>query len=186
MPPRRPPRRGKSYGLPGAPALAEAALKDLRRAHTLMERGEHANAAVLFERQARDAGDRGFSMPAAHLHLQAGRARVLAGESEAGAKNVQRGLEILTETGERQRLAKSGSLLVKDLARLGQDRLTEEVKKFLDLKLDYPLEDLMAQETVSSTLPIKCPKCWAVLRAEDIESRGRRGPVCVYCGSLLV
>jgi hypothetical protein len=187
MPPRRPPRRGRSYGLPGAPALADIALKDLRRAHTLMERGDHANAAVLLERQARDAGDRGLLLPAAHLHLQAGRARLLAGESEVGEKHIRRGLEILANTGDPRRLAKSGNLILKDLARLDQLTLAEEIRVWLGPALADTAGAGKILDPVNAhfTLPLKCPQCGAILRAEDIEHEKSGSPLCVYCGSLI-
>ncbi len=185
MPPRRPPRRGKTHGLPGEPALAEVALKDLRRAHKLMERGEHANAAVLFERQARDAGDRGHLLPSAHLHLQGGRARLMAGETETGEYHLRQGLEILSRGADPQRLAKSGNLLVGDLARLGFDKLAGEIKEFLERELEKHLPGAFTGlETTPSPPAFKCSKCGAILRVEDIETGDSRSPVCVYCGSL--
>ena len=183
MPPRRPPRRGKTHGLPGAPALAEVALKDLRRAHALMERGEHANAAVLFERQARDAGDRGLLLPAAHLSLQAGRARLLAGEIEVGRQHLHQGLEILSNREDLQRLEKSGSLLIKDLTSLGQDQLAEQVKEFLGQVFENHSGIEANTDTAHPFIPYKCQKCGAFLRAEDLETGDSQSTVCVYCGS---
>lgn len=188
MPPRHPPRRGKTHGLPGAPALAEIALKDLRRAHSLMGRGEHANAAQLFERQARDAGDRGLYIPSAHLHLQAGRARLLAGETEAGANHLRQGLMILEQKGKPRRLALSGSLIMHDLENLGLSALAKELREWLEQALEaHP--DAAANHTQESPsrsgLPVSCSKCSAVLRAEDIERGDKGSRVCVYCGSLI-
>jgi hypothetical protein len=185
MPPRRPPRRGKSHGRPGTPALAEVALKDLRRAHALMERGEHANAAVLFERQARDAGDRGLFLPAAHLYLQAGRARLLAGDTEAGKRHLYQGLRVLADGGDLHRLARSGSLLEIDLAQMGYARLAEEIKEFLVQELRNFSGTVPIPETTPSALLFQCSKCGAVLRNDDIEPGESRKPVCVYCGSLV-
>jgi DNA-directed RNA polymerase subunit RPC12/RpoP len=160
------------------------ALKDLRRAHTLMERGEHANAAVLFERQAREAGDRGLYLPAAHLFLQAGRARLLAGESAAGEGHLRQGLEILANIGDHRRMSRSGSLLVKDLVRMAQDRLAEEVRMFVKQALEKLPAAAVAPESAPAHVPYKCMQCGAILRAEDIEPGDSGSPVCVYCGSL--
>jgi hypothetical protein len=188
MPPRRPPRRGKKHGHPGAPALAGVALKDIRRANTLMERGEHANAAQLFERQARDAGDRGLHLQSAHLHLQAGRARLLAGEVDTGADHLRLGLKVLSERGKPRRLALSGNLLLNDLENLGQVQLEQELRNWLEQSLaDHP--DAGANLTQGSServpLPIKCSKCGAILRGEDIERWDAGSLVCLYCGSLI-
>jgi hypothetical protein len=188
MPPRRPPRRGKKHSLPGAPALAEIALKDVRRAHGLIEKGDHANAAQLFERQARDAADRGIYLPAAHLYLQAGRARLLAGETEAGKELLHQGLGILANHLNTQRLAISANQLMDDLFMMRQDTLAGDLSKWLKqtLKADLFAPDDGAKDTpVRSGRPIQCPRCNAILRYADIAPMDAVRAICVYCGSLI-
>jgi hypothetical protein len=188
MPPRRPPRRGKKHSLPGAPALAEIALKDVRRAYSLVERGDHANAAQLFERQARDAADRGIFMPAAHLYLQAGRARLLAGETEAAQELLYQGLGILADHLDVQRLTMSANQLIDDLLRMGQDTLAGDVHTWLKhaLKTDLVAVDDGAKDTPArGRRPTQCPRCNAILRNADIVPWNSVRGICVYCGSLI-
>jgi hypothetical protein len=189
MPPKRPPRRGKKYGLPGQPALAEVALKDIRRAHSLVERGDHANAAQLFERQARDAGDRGIYLSSAHLYLQAGRAKLLAGETKDGEYLLRQGMTILADHMDPRRLALSGNQLAADLLSMGRDHLAEELSSWLKQTLDaiqpVPVE-IADNQPGQAWIPIQCPHCNAVLRPADIEREPQAvREVCVYCASLI-
>ena len=188
MPPKRPSRRGKKQGLPGAPALAKFALKDVRRAHSLVERGDHTNAAQLFERQARDAADRGIYLPAAHLYLQAGRAKLLAGETKASEQLLLQGLGILADRLNPDRLALSSEQLIQDLLNMGQSQLAVDLRNWLEQALNVnqtgPVVgagDLPARTKFS----IRCPHCNAILRPADIEAWDAVRDLCVYCGSLI-
>jgi hypothetical protein len=188
MPPKRPPRRGKKHGLPGSPALAEVALKDIRRAHSLVERGDHENAAHLFERQARDAADRGIYLPAAHLFLQAGRARLLAGETSTSGLLLRKGLGILAERVNSRRLMISGNQLIEDLLSMGDGQLAVDLRGWLGQILEInPLPSISVLENLPARtkLRIRCPHCYAILRPADIESGDAGQEVCVYCGSLI-
>jgi hypothetical protein len=188
MPPRRPPRRGIKHNIPGAPALAAIALKDVRRAHSLVERGDHANAAQLFERQARDAADRGIFMPAAHLYLQAGRARLLGGETEATQELLYQGLGILADHLDAQRLAMSANQLIEDLLRMGQDTLAGDIHTWLKqaLNADLAAVNVVAKDApVRAGRPTQCPRCSAILRNADIVPWDSVRGICVYCGSLI-
>ena len=188
MPPRRPPRRGKKHGSSDAPALAGTALKDVRRAHSLVERGDHANAAQLFERQARDAADRGIYLPAAHLYLQAGRARLLAGESSASEQMLHQGLGILADYLNPHRLALSSELLFDDLLNMGQSQLAADLRMWLERTLEknqtLPVGSA-GDHPIRTSLSIQCPRCNAILRPADLEAWDSTQDICVYCGSLI-
>src|SRR5512136_640674 len=68
--------------------------QDLQRANRLMEIGDFANAAILYENLARKVHD--FSRPrqAGHLYVQAARARLLAGQVKPGLETLEHGLSI--------------------------------------------------------------------------------------------
>jgi hypothetical protein len=188
MPPKHPPRRGRKHGLPGAPALAEVALKDLRRAHNLVERGDHGNAAQLFERQARESADVGIFLPAAHLYLQAGRAKLLEGETKIAELLLLQGLEILYEYVNQKRLALSGNQVINDLLNLGHNQLAVDVRSWLEQALENN-PDLISgilNDLPDRTMPpIRCLHCNAILRQADIEQWETGRDVCVFCGSLI-
>jgi hypothetical protein len=172
MPPKRLHQKGRKRGLPGIPALALAALKDVRRAHSLLEKGQHENAAQLFERQARDAADRGKHLPAAHLYLQAGRARLLTGDTTASEQLLYEGLGILAASADRRRLALSGNQFIEDLENLGQDQLALDVRAWLEQTLELNPGAVVGVSDASDarTRPsIQCPQCQAFLRPADIE-----------------
>lgn len=188
MPPRRPPRRGKRQSTPGTPALSQVALKDVRRAHKLFERGEHSNAAQLFEQQARDAADRGIFLPAAHLYLQAGRAHLLCGDIFLSEQLMRDGLRFLADRTDPDRLASSAIQLVSDLRGLGQEELETKLRTWVlnEYKLDIQeIKGIKQISPVQQRVPAHCSSCSAYLRPADIESLETGLEVCVYCGSLI-
>lgn len=68
----------------------------LQEANLAFDKGEFGRAAELFERIAAGADARGGPR-APLLHLQAGRARVLAGQTALGIPSFKRGLTLLAE-----------------------------------------------------------------------------------------
>jgi hypothetical protein len=188
MPLKRPPRRGRKHSLASTPALGAAALKDVRRAHNLIERGDHENAAHLFEHQARDAADHGKYLAAAHLFLQGGRARLLAGETKISELLLRQGLEILTKQANPKRLKLSSDQLIEDLLRIGQAQLAEYLRSLIEqastAKQTTGL-DIVDHPQPKGKFRTQCPHCNAILRPADIEPWDAAGNVCVYCGNLI-
>ena len=188
MPPRRPPRRGKRQSAPGTPALSQVALKDVRRAHKLFERGEHSNAAQLFEQQARDAADRGIFLPAAHLYLQAGRTRMLSGDIFSSEQLMRDGLRLLADRTDPDRLALSAIQLGTDLRGLGQGELETKLLTWVENEYKLDIQEIIRSKKISPVqqrVPPRCSSCSAYLRSADIESLDTGQEVCVYCGSLI-
>src|SRR5262245_66368514 len=94
---RRQKRRGFAPNIP--PILQEANLA--------FDKGEYGRAAELFERIAEGADARGG--PRAPLfHLQAGRARVLAGQTALGMPSLKRALSLLAQRKQYPKLQKVG------------------------------------------------------------------------------
>lgn len=188
MPPRRPPRRGKRQSLPGVPALSQVAIKDVRRAHMLFERGEHGNAAQLFEQQARDAADRGIFLPAAHLYLQAGRARLLGGDTFSSEQLLRYGLILLADRTSPDRLALSLNQLLTDLRGLGQGELEIKLHTWIENEYKLQIQEISESDNNSPVplkVPMQCFSCRAFLRPADIEFLDTVRGVCVFCGSLI-
>ena len=188
MPPGRPPQRGKRQTLPGTPALAKVSLKDVRRAHQLFERGEHSNAAQLFEQQARYAADRGIFLPAAHLYLQAGRARLLGGDPDSSETLLRDGLRLLAERTNPGRFATSLKQLSLDLLNLGHGELETKLSTWIDETLKLNIREVARSSQkppIKLRVPLHCSSCSAFLRSADIETVDTGLDVCVYCGSLI-
>nr|MDQ3007788.1 hypothetical protein [Chloroflexota bacterium] len=86
----------------------------LQEANLAFDKGEYGRAAQLFERIAEGADARGG--PRAPLFLlQAGRARLLAGQAALGMPSLKRALEVLAERKHYQRLQAAGLRLVTEL-----------------------------------------------------------------------
>lgn len=161
--------------------------KELRRAHRLMESGEHANAVPLFERLARTAYDMHMLRPAPHLFLQAARARLLSGEREAGRDLLLQGLSILAEAGRWETLQNAGILLEEELPALGQEQVGAEIRAWIDdqLKGQKTAQDVDTAPARRAGLPLTCPYCQAALHPIVVEWFDRTAAECPYCGSVI-
>ena len=82
--------------------LAQEVPPILQEANFAFDKGEYGRAGELFEKIAETAAARGG--PRAPLfYLQAGRARILAGQTSLGMPSLKRGLELLAQRGNVQR-----------------------------------------------------------------------------------
>src|SRR5512138_915802 len=83
----------------------------LQEANFAFDKGEYGRAGELFEQIAEKAAARGG--PRASLfYLQAGRARILAGQTSLGMPSLRRGLELLARGGQFPRLQQAGRRVV--------------------------------------------------------------------------
>src|SRR5215510_6572427 len=90
----------------------------LQEANFAFDKGEYGRAAELFEQIAQTADARGG--PRAPLfHLQAGRARVRAGQTSLGMPSIKRGLELLSQHKQFPQLQRAGSRVITELNELG-------------------------------------------------------------------
>ena len=192
MPPRRLFRRtlrGERRGHRLIQPLGISARRELRRANRLIEKGEHANAAVIFEQLANTARDLGLSRRAAHLYLQAGRAQALSGDPKAAQPLLIRGLELLSQSQGAAALNASGLILLDELRSLGYDDLTKQIGDWLSQRgVTLPVEQGEAardsiRQPMGGRLPLICPQCGAPLRPGEVEWLDDHTATCPYCGS---
>jgi hypothetical protein len=182
----RPGRKGRQ----SSEALTPRQRKELRRAHKLMEIGEHTNAAELIERIAVSVYDLQMLKLAPRLFIQAGRARILAGEEEAGVRLLQQGLAIWVDTGRKKELVNNFQRLSQELPAVGFEHAAEQLSEWLKErypKMDLPEEDT-AREPASHRrkgLPLKCSECDAPLYPDDLDWKGSQQGECPYCGSFI-
>src|SRR5574342_168841 len=88
--------------------LAQDVPPVLQEANFAFDKGEYGRASELFERIAETTAGRGG--PRAPLfYLQAGRARILAGQTALGMPSLQRGLKLLAQRGQFPRLQQAGA-----------------------------------------------------------------------------
>ncbi|RPJ16010.1 MAG: hypothetical protein EHM33_34305, partial [Chloroflexi bacterium] len=86
----------------------------LQEANFVFDKGEYGRAGELFERIAETASARG-GQRAPLFHLQAGRARILAGQTSLGMPSLQRGLELLAERKLFPKLQQAGMRVISEL-----------------------------------------------------------------------
>lgn len=155
----------------------------MQEANFAFDKGEYGRAAELFEQIAQVADARGG--PRAPLfHLQAGRARVLAGQTQLGMPSLKRGLEILAQRKQFPQLQKAGSRIITELR---EHRLTNEAAEIETwLKSIQPSTTALDTMDVSAkrpVLPTHCPSCGAGLRTDEVEWLDEVTAECAYCGS---
>ena len=155
----------------------------LQEANLAFDKGEYGRAAQLFERIAEGADARGG--PRAPLFLmQAGRARLLAGQVALAMPSLKRALEILAERKQYQRLQGAGLRLVTELNERGLK--SEAVDIEILLKMNLPsMPALETKETPEQKpiLPTHCPSCGAAVRPDEVEWLDDLTAECGYCGS---
>ena len=110
--------------------LAEDVPPILQEANFVFAKGEYGRAGELFERIAQAADARGG--PRAPLfHLQAGRARILAGQTSLGIPSLKRGLELLAEQKRFPRLHRLGRRILGELGERGLKDEASEIEDWL-------------------------------------------------------
>lgn len=155
----------------------------LQEANYAFDKGEYGLAAELFEKIAQTADARGG--PRAPLfYLQAGRARICAGQPSLGMPSLKRGLEILSQRKHFPQLQKAGLRLITELNEKGLKNESAEIEMWLKsiilLEPDFETESSPAKRPI---LPTYCPSCGAGLRSDEVEWIDDLTAECAYCGS---
>jgi len=155
----------------------------LQEANLAFDKGEYGRAAEFFEKIAEGADARGG--PRAPLfHLQAGRARVLAGQTQLGMPSLKRGLELLAQRKQPQRLHNASQRVIMELNERGLKQEAAEIETWLKTVLpSSPFVDIEASPPRKSILPTHCPQCGAGLRPDEVEWLDDVTAECAYCGS---
>jgi len=152
----------------------------LQEANMAFEKGEYGRAAERYEKIARIADARGGPR-APLLNLQAGRARVLAGQATLGMPSIKRGLELFAERRQFPRLRQFGMRTINELKELDLNDEAEEIEVLLKSILpEMPSANTPAKRPA---LPTHCPSCGAPLRPDEVEWLDDITGECGYCGS---
>lgn len=154
----------------------------LQRANVLLNKGEYAEAARAFEQLAHAAEGRGG--PRAPLFfLQAGHARLLAGEKAAGFELLKRGLTLLAVSGRQARLYRIGPRVTAELEAQGMAREATEMRDWLKSTLPAGYAAPAAETHQRPLLPTHCPACGAPVRPDEVEWLDEATAECAFCGS---
>ena len=149
----------------------------------LLADGQFARAAAGLEDLARGSEARG-GRRAARIYLEAGRARVMAGQPAAGIELLKRGLQLLAAEGASHRLARSGSRIIVELKGLGRPDEARQVGDFLrNLAPGFEMTTHDAAVEHRAPLPTHCTGCGAPVRPDEVEWLDEVTAECEYCGS---
>jgi hypothetical protein len=160
--------------------LAQEVPPILQEANFVFDKGQYGRAGELFERIAETAGARGG--PRAPLfYLQAGRARILAGQTLLGMPSLRRGLELLAQRQQFPRLQQAGRRVVSELSQQGLQKEASEIETWL--KSVLPPEASPDAPVKRPVLPTRCPSCGAGVRPDEVEWLDDVTAECAYCGS---
>ena len=162
--------------------LAENVPPILQEANFVFDKGEYGRAAALYEEIAKTADARGG--PRAPLfHLQAGRSRVYAGQVKLGLPSLKRGLELLAERGQTQRLHQAGDRVVAELKARNLQTEAAEIESWL---MKHTSSRSKLQPEAASGKPLlstHCPSCGGPVRPDEVAWLDQVTAECAYCGS---
>ena len=178
---RRRPIRRALRPLRGTPR--RGAPQALITANQMLESGNYQEAAERFEAIARTAETSG-GLRAPQFYLQAGRARILAGQIEAGLAHLKHGLSLFVKHGEWLHLRRASRRVVAELDERGLVDAAEEITAWLNGAM--PADSQNFPETPSArkpVLPTHCPSCGAALRPDEVDWLDDITAECAYCGS---
>jgi hypothetical protein len=164
-------------------SLAHEVPPILQEANFVSSKGEYGRAAELFERIAEGADARGG--PRAPLFLlQAGRARIFAGQTKLGMPSLKRGLELLAERQQFQRLQDAGQRVIAELNARGLSSEVTDIEILLKTHLPakFAFEPPVAS-TKKPILPTHCASCAAAMKPDEVEWLDEVTAECGYCGS---
>jgi hypothetical protein len=160
--------------------LAQDVPPILQEANFAFAKGEYGRAGELFEQIAEKAAARGGPR-APLLYLQAGRARVLAGQTNLGLPSLRRGLDLLAQRRQFPRLNQLASRVILELNERGLSKEAGEIETWL--KRVSPIEPTSDPLPGRPALPAHCPACGALLRPDEVEWLDESSVECAYCGS---
>ena len=192
---RRPLGRRRPLPGPGAPLphrpLPSRARRALTRANRLMAGGQWAEAANIFERLAEAARNRGMFVRAAHLILQASRARLAADDIDAALEHTREGLRLFVRGGRAGSVPVILSRITTALRDKGYgaqaDALEREVTQVLEEMGLSPEAGRHVPQAGKrrGTLPAHCDGCGAPLIPDEVEWHDVHTAECPYCGTVI-
>ena len=155
----------------------------LQEANFAFDKGEYGRAGELFENIAQTADARGGPR-APIFHLQAGRARVFAGQTKLGMPSLKRGLELFAQRGPWHRFHHATERILAELN--GRELTAEaaELESFLKkLSPSTPVAAAPSGPLKRPVLPTHCSSCGAAVRPDEVEWLDDVTAECAYCGS---
>lgn len=155
----------------------------LQEANFAFDKGEYGRAGELFEMIAQTADARGGPR-APIFHLQAGRARILAGQVKLGLPSLKRGLELFAQRGQLHKFHQAGERAIVELRAGGLTSEAEEIESWMKkIAPSVPGMQSIPTPARKPVLPTHCPSCGAAVRPDEVEWLDEITVECAYCGS---
>ncbi len=163
--------------------LAQDVPPILQEANFAFDKGNYGRAAELFEQIAQTADARGGPR-APIFHLQAGRARIFAGQTKLGMSSLKRGLELFAQRGQLHKFHRASQRVIAELNARGLTAEATEIEAWLK-NLAAPMSNLETKSlpVKRPTLPTHCPSCGAAIRPDEVDWLDEVTAECEYCGS---
>jgi hypothetical protein len=155
----------------------------LQRANELLAAMDFAGAAAAFARLAANAEQRNGPR-APFFYLQAGRANMLAGQKDTGYQQIKRGLSIIAQRGNFQRLNKVTHRIINELKQHDMNKEADELATWLKAALPIGFTPAVAPQALKQApLPTHCPSCGAPVRPDEVDWLDEATAECAFCGS---
>jgi hypothetical protein len=163
--------------------LAQEVPPILQEANFAFDKGEYGRAGELFEQIAQTAAARGG--PRAPLfYIQAGRARIFAGQTTLGMPSLKRGLDLLSQGGSFLRLRRVRRRLINELRERGLEKEAGELEAGVGApEVPVAESELHEAQVKRPVLPTHCSSCGAAVRPDEVEWLDDVTAECAYCGS---
>jgi hypothetical protein len=148
----------------------------------MLSAGDYGEAANAYEQLARAAEARGGPR-APFFYIQAGRCRVLAGQTANGLEYLERGLGIFAMRGQQFKATNVGTRVVNELNAKGLKKEAQQVSDYLKEVVPGFGEQPATATGQRPPLPTHCPGCGAPLRPDEVDWLDEVTAACEYCGS---
>jgi hypothetical protein len=157
----------------------------LQRANEMMAGADYEGAAAAYEGLARGAEARNGPR-APMLFLQAGRARLDAGQTAAATEHFKYGLNLFARRGQGGKAVQTAHRIVDEMKQRGLATEAGQLEAYLQGLLPDFANFVQTDSPASvkrSLLPTHCPACGAALRPDEVEWLDDETAECAYCGS---
>jgi hypothetical protein len=159
----------------------------------MMDDGEFAEAARLFDQLALGARRQGMPIRAANLTLRASQAYLAQGDVDPALDRMRRAIRVLARHGAAERVAQLVSRLDAGLRERVYDAEAAELVRFAEGVLGetgLSLDELRAARSsraaeARGSLPGRCGGCGAPLIPDDVTWHDRQTAECPYCGTVI-
>jgi hypothetical protein len=163
-------------GEPVPPALLEA--------NRRLQFGDYAGAADLFENVAERAKmTRPRQVP--RLLIETGRVRILAGQVDAGVRQITRGLQVLAGQERWADMHRFGLLVIENLRMRDFPAQADTIQEWINRALGQQGAARLKPSPQRAPLPPKCPYCGGIVDPREVEWVSEDTVECAYCGSLV-